>query len=236
MKNSKLAEKHFSETVTLKNGEGRGLHIEQRKFYADDLAAIAQVHIEAFPSSTWTKLGKRVVENYYLWQLTGNHPLVTAEAVYVDGICTGFLVAGLFRDSTSGFISLNRKLLAGKVLFKPYLLFDQGFRESFYAGCRLLKNYIRRKNKKQTIKETSNDENKSYGILAIAVSPHCQGLGIGKILMRTAENTAVSMGFKKMNLTVNPSNEQAIKFYERLSWERKPANEKWKGLMEKQLL
>jgi hypothetical protein len=39
-----------------------------------------------------------------------------------------------------------------------------------------------------------------------------------------------------MHLTVSPSNEKAIRFYEKLGWVRETDNGTWRGLMSKHLL
>jgi len=54
----------------------------------------------------------------------------------------------------------------------------------------------------------------SYGILSIAIDPHYQGLGIGKMLMEHAEAIAREKGFCEMDLTVGPQNKRTIDFYE----------------------
>jgi ribosomal protein S18 acetylase RimI-like enzyme len=74
-----------------------------------------------------------------------------------------------------------------------------------------------------------------FGILAIAVHPQRQGLGIGKLLMAEAENLARRQGFEEMGLSVNPGNRQAVEFYERLNWIRFSKDSVWKGQMKKSL-
>lgn len=76
----------------------------------------------------------------------------------------------------------------------------------------------------------------SFGILSIAVSNDFQGFGIGKKLMLDAEEEAAKCGYKIMNLTVHPSNENAVRFYEKLKWEKiSRENKAWKGQMVKKL-
>ncbi len=235
MKNTERTEQtlHRKDDKFINNGD-KPVNIRQKELTVDDLDDVARVHIEAFPDSAWTKLGTQVVKRYYHWQITGPHPQVLARTIYVDDDCAGFLVAGLFVASTSGFLSLNRFLLAQKVLLKPWLLFNPKFRQGFHSGYRLLKKYSPKKIEAKRNK--AKKEEKKFGILAIAVSPKYQGYGIGKILMQTAEETAVSSDFKKMDLTVNPSNTQAIKFYERLNWRKVTVKNEWLGTMEKDII
>ncbi len=72
-----------------------------------------------------------------------------------------------------------------------------------------------------------------FGILAIAVHPQRQGLGIGKLLMDQAEAEARRYGYQEMDLTVSPRNRQAIQFYERLNWKKFSKDSVWKGEMRK---
>ena len=77
---------------------------------------------------------------------------------------------------------------------------------------------------------------RQFGILAIAVHPDFQGLGVGQALMAHAESVARIQQFPQMQLSVAPDNQQAVRFYERLGWQRivKPGHE-WKGDMIKPL-
>jgi ribosomal protein S18 acetylase RimI-like enzyme len=75
----------------------------------------------------------------------------------------------------------------------------------------------------------------SYGILAIAVDPRRQGLGLGQILMDDAEDHAVELGFERMDLTVNPENVGGVRFYERLNWKKFYRDGMWKGVMTKDI-
>lgn len=236
MKNAEQAEEFSVRTINRKADQQFTVNTECRQLTVGNLDDIVRVHIEAFPESAWTKLGSRVVKNYYHWQITGPHPLVTAEAAYLGGDCAGFLVAGLFCGSTGGFISANRYLLAGKTLMKPWLLLNPEFRGSFQNGWRILKKQLRRNRAEPKRDVAENIVTKSYGILAIAVSPRFQGCGVGKMLMETAEKTAVLHGFEKMDLSVNPSNTQAVRFYKRLNWKKTTiGNGRWTGVMEKSL-
>lgn len=191
------------------------------------------IHRSAFPESAWTKLGRRVVEEYYLWHLLGSHPLVWAIGAFVDHKCVGFCISGVFSASTSGFLSKNRNLLIAHLALKPWLIFDPVFFEKLRSGKNLLKRF-KAKNR-VPIDNVPARVVDSFGILAIAVAPSSQGLGIGQILMNDAENAAINHDFGKMDLTVNPSNLGAIRFYENLGWVRRFENHTWKGTMVKEI-
>ena len=200
----------------------------------EHLNEITKVHLSSFSDSALTKLGGDVVRQYYLWQLDKSHEKVRAVMAMVGNDCAGFSFSGVFKDSTSGFVDKNKTLLAKKVISRPWLVFNPLFRDRLLFGMRLLKNFNGRKKSSRDVQRKDN-QTKSFGILAIAVSPAHQKLGIGKILMLDAENEAVKAGFERMHLTVSPTNEKAIRFYENLGWTKSLKDGVWKGSMIKML-
>lgn len=195
----------------------------------DDLIKIAQVHINSFPESALTKLGVSIIERYYLWQLTGPHEKVRPVGAFVGQNCAGFSFSGAFNGSTSGFINRNKMFLVKEVLTRPRLVFNSLFRRRLYSGVKLLWRFTKKKQSANAAVKT--EKLKSYGILSIAVSTDYQKFGIGNMLMLDAENEAVKCGYKRMHLTVSPDNEKAIRFYEKLSWQKSAPDESWKGSM-----
>jgi GNAT superfamily N-acetyltransferase len=76
---------------------------------------------------------------------------------------------------------------------------------------------------------------RSFGIQAIAVNAEVQGKGVGKLLMKAAEEAARSLGFKRMHLTVHVNNSQAIAFYGSTGWEKEIVHGRWNHVMRKSL-
>jgi ribosomal protein S18 acetylase RimI-like enzyme len=204
-----------------------------RKLEIEDLPQIAVVHINSFPESALTRLGASIVERYYLWQLTGPHEKVHAVGAFVAGDCAGFSFSGKFSGSTSGFIKQNKMFLAKKVLLRPRLLFNPLFQKRLTEGVKLLAKFSRKKPARQN----SDDQPRisEYGILSIAVSGKYQKSGIGQMLMLDAENEALKYGYREICLTVHPDNKKAVRFYEKLDWQKFPPNDLWRGAMIKLL-
>ncbi len=196
-----------------------------------DLAAVAAVHVEGFPESAITLLGQEAVRRYYEWQLLGPHDAIALGAL-MDGEVVGFCFGGIFRGATSGFLRRNQQFLTWRVLTHPWLVTNPLFRERLLSGLRLVKKSFDRKSSAPQLKIPRTS---SFGILAIAVSPQSQGLGVGKLLMRESEQAALRLGFRTMNLTVHPDNAQAIRFYESLDWEKVTNEGAWNGTMRKLL-
>ncbi|NOT49401.1 MAG: GNAT family N-acetyltransferase [Acidobacteria bacterium] len=195
----------------------------------NDLPQVARVHIDAFPDSALTKLGPTVVEQYYLWQLTGPHKKVRATGAFVADECSGFSFSGIFNGSTSGFLHKNRLLLIRRVLKHPNLFVNSSFLKRLGEGVRLLAR-VSRKKPGSKLPERAKLK---YGILSIAVSPHFQQLGIGQLLMHDAEKEALKYGYREICLTVHPANTKAVRFYERQNWQQFRTNELWNGAMTK---
>lgn len=197
-----------------------------------DLPAIAAVHLRAFPRSALTALGREAVRRYYAWQFTGPHDAVALGA-WIDDDLAGFCFGGIFRGAASGFVKKNRTYLAVRVLARPWLIASPIFRERAATAARALGPL--RSRRPGSGSSTPARPRKSFGILAIAVCPRRQRLGIGSALMDACEVIARERGFEQMHLSVHPDNHQAVAFYERLGWERIVESGNWRGAMHKPL-
>lgn len=201
---------------------------------ATNIKEIVDIHCLAFPTSVWTKLGSKVVEKFYLSHFHTSHPIVHAVGAFFEGNCVGFCFSGIYHLRVSQFISDNKISLAIRLAIKPWLLFDTLFFGRLKRGIHILKQFNGKKksaaNQKITLHKT-----KSFGVLVIAVIPDYQRFGIGKLLIKDAEEKALKLGFKQMNLMVNTNNHKGISFYENLNWEKVFVNQIWDGLMIKKL-
>ncbi len=207
-------------------------NVTSRDLAAHDLPSVTTIHMGAFPHSALTRLGREVVRRYYEWQLLGPHDVVALGA-WQGPHLVGFCFGGTFRGATGGFVRKNRVFLTARILIRPWLAIDPMFRGRLSLGTHLL----RVRSKPGPVPTTPSDPPvRSFGILSIAVDPQCQGLGIGKLLMMEAEGVALRKGFRSMNLTVHPTNHQAISFYERLGWARNLNDGSWSGSMCKALV
>ena len=200
-----------------------------RHLTSANLPGVVMVHMEAFPASALSQLGADGVRRYYDWQMK-NAPECVILGVFSTGTLRAFCFAGVFHGALSGFLAQNRTFLAWRVLTHPWLLAGRLFRDRLSLASRLLSG------RGSGIPPVSTVFEKSFGILAIAVSPREQGRGLGKILMDETEREARIREYRAMHLSVNPANAAAIVFYERLGWQRQSATDgKWYGLMTKEL-
>lgn len=203
-----------------------------RELDENDLDAVASVHIKAFEGRALAALGYESVRRYYHSQLTGPHDAVYLGAFQADKL-VGFCFAGVFRGSLYFFLREHKWFLAWRVFTHPWLIFSSFFRERILLALRVLK-FVR--TKPATSPQLMRRSMKSFGILAIAVDPGCQGAGVGKQLMQLSEQIARQRGFEQMHLTVDVKNIGAIKFYEGLGWQKVVADDGvWRGSMSKEL-
>jgi ribosomal protein S18 acetylase RimI-like enzyme len=196
-----------------------------------DLPAIVSIHMAAFAESALTKLGKAAVHRYYEWQFTGPHDL-TVLGAFIENQLVGFCFGGTFHGAMSGFLRKNRRFLIGRVLTHPWFVLNPMFRDRVLKGFKWLPVF---KVVKQSRASPKGPGSRSFGILAIAVGPRHQGLGVGRLLMSRAEETAKVLSFDEMRLTVQPHNQKAVDFYECLRWEKVFKNGVWNGEMKKNI-
>jgi ribosomal protein S18 acetylase RimI-like enzyme len=205
-----------------------------RNLGVQDLPEIVSVHMAGFSDSALTNLGPEAVYRYYQWQLTGPHKKVAALGAFVDDKAAGFCFGGLFQAPMAGFVRKNRGFLIRRIVMHPWLITNPIFRERLALGIQLLKRF--RKVTPGPVDTTLKDSSdKAFAILAIAVDPQYQGLGVGKRLMKKAEEMANEWQFQQMRLSVHPENHQAVGFYKSLGWEEYSDNGVWNGKMIKPL-
>lgn len=194
------------------DGDPAGLVTDD--LHQDDLEAMADLHVAAFPRSELSRLGHEAVRRQYRWQLDGPHDL-TAVAARSDGVLVGFLLGGLFRGSTSGFITHERWFLAGRVLRHPAVLVRRSGRRVVGIAARLL---ARRDH--AVPEQADRVPAGSFGVLVVAVDPASHRRGVGASLLRVAEERARGAGFERLHLTLHPGNVAALSFYTDQGWHR----------------
>ncbi|MGH7721176.1 MAG: GNAT family N-acetyltransferase [Gemmatimonadaceae bacterium] len=194
-----------------------------------DLGTVARIHRDAFPRSALGALGSEAVRRYYHWQLVGPHDALALGALLDDAL-VGFCFAGVFRGALSGFVRANRAFLIWSVVRRPWLLTSPLLRERVRLAVRSGRPPSGRVVADRGVPREGDG---SFGVLSIAVDPRFSGRGIGTTLMDGAEGAARSRGFASMSLTVEPHNEQAVRFYEHLGWTRALREGMWNGMMTK---
>lgn len=207
-----------------------------RQIEPSHLSQVATVHLAAFSDSALTKLGREAVRRYYEWQIIGPHDGLNIGA-FVGGDLVGFCFGGIRRGALGGFLERNRAFLIRRVMTHPWLLTNPLFRErAQFAVKRLFGRFItKRKQAPQLAAVNVVQQVPAFGILSIAVDPKYQGHGASQLLMEYSETEARKRGFARMHLTVHPSNTRAVRFYEKMGWQRDTVDGEWEGSMSKVL-
>jgi ribosomal protein S18 acetylase RimI-like enzyme len=205
-----------------------------RYLTVDDLPQITEIHLAAFPDSALTKLGSEAVRRYYEWQIVGPHDAVNI-GIFDQDTLLGFCFGGVFRGALGGFLEKNRSFLIQRILTHPWLLLNPLFRERVHFAMEQIYNrvFVRTLKAVKTSAELETTPAPSFGILSIAVMSKQWGSGAAQKLMEETERIAIKRNFARMGLTVHPSNVRAVRFYEKMGWQRALHNGVWTGSMVK---
>jgi ribosomal protein S18 acetylase RimI-like enzyme len=201
----------------------------------DDLPHVARVHCAAFPQAAISRLGQEAVRRYYEALMNGPHETVGLAAFEADGELRGFCFVGVRHEAESAYLRQNLVFVLGRIARKPWLLLDSFFFNRLLSGVRLLLPRRERRPAHVAMPVDSPPPRPSYGIQVIMIDPAHQRKGYGKRLMEAAEQFAATRGHDYIELSVFTDNAKAISFYEKTGWKRKIRNERWDGLMSKQL-
>lgn len=179
--------------------------ISIRKASFDDIEAIVSIHQDAFKDFFLSSLGRSFLKLYYTSFLNSGGGVVFCATK--DNELVGFSACSYV---SSGFnVSLIKKNLFKYGIETIRLLFTKPG-----ALVRLVRNL----NKESS--DTAINDNGHYAELySIAVSPLCQGEGVGKLLLKTTENDVVNHNDKISLTTDYYNNDKTISFYRALGYE-----------------
>lgn len=182
-----------------------GNNIIIRKATLDDVDAIVSIHQDAFKDFFLTSLGRRFLKLYYHTFINcGKGCVFCAQK---DNQIMGFSACSYV---SRGFnFSLIKKNVFKYGIEAIILLFTKPG-----SLIRLAKNIN---------KESSDSKVKDNGLYAelysIAVSPLCQGEGVGKQLLLTTENDVLNHNYQVSLTTDYYNNDKTIAFYKALGYE-----------------
>lgn len=195
--------------------------IDIRPLTERDLPAAVDIYLAANPKSLLTAFGSKQVLHYLSWQLKAKH-MAAATAAEIGGELAGILLL-VKNNDLPNYLKQNKWFLLrgfmrnSNILFTP--LFGRRAKQCIRCLVRPPKSWTRQPG--------------TVRVLCIAVHPKYQGSGIGSKLLRAAEESALSGGHERAELTVNPTNLSAIRFYERYGWTKSTVDGHWTGAMQK---
>jgi ribosomal protein S18 acetylase RimI-like enzyme len=187
-----------------------------------DLPQLAQCHTRAFPGSLSSHQGPGFVMKMLEWYIMAERGVmfhVMADGQIV-GYCGGIrihepgLPGAVTSISQHSFWAFVRAYLK-----KPWLiLHPENLKRRGYIARNILIR-LRPKKARTSISQATREEFRtSWGLVVIGVAPDCQGRGIGGRMLREFERLAHLDGVDRIQLSVKPANQQAIRSYKRNGW------------------
>lgn len=214
-----------------------------REIRYEDLDDVTRIHIASFSDRALSQLGKGAVKRYYQFlfiDFLQSYPIC---AVANGNTLAGFCFVGVYSGSFSGFLRIHKWYLAGHIFSHPWLMFNPIVREQISLSLKTLKSILKSKfyrRPRQTVVANKHlseypPMQKPWGILSIAVDPAYQRRGVAEAMMRFVENILKDKGITSLNLSVHTDNSPAVRFYEKMGWEKVPPGDGWNGKMIKWL-
>jgi ribosomal protein S18 acetylase RimI-like enzyme len=214
-----------------------------RELLYEDIDNVSRIHIASFSDRALSQLGRGAVKRYYEFLFTNflqSYPICAEEN---GNTLVGFCFAGVYSGSFSGFLRKHKWYLAGQIISHPWLFFNPIVREQASLALKTLRSFFMSKfyrRPRHTIVTNkpspgSPERHKPWGILSIAVDPAFQRRGVAEAMMRFIENMLKEKGIESMHLSVHTDNSPAVRFYEKMGWEKMPFGEEWQGKMMKRL-
>lgn len=202
-----------------------------------DLTAIAQCHKIVFPNSLTSKMGEHYLSKIFSWYLSTDKAFLFFLQLegQVIGYAGGILVDGTLAHGSASSMTqhtFNHAIIA--LLQRPWLLLHPDFLSRYALFARNIVTRIKNKLNSTEVRSAPVPPEPYAGLVVIGVHPAFQGKGYGSSLLQEFEKIVVQNGFKKMILTVNSDNTQAIKSYQRNGWDIKNSDQKSTS-MEKRL-
>jgi len=196
---------------------------EVRPITRNDLDAVTQLHLIAFPSSDLTRAGHGVVRRYYETQWERPERSRLLAGIWDDGRLAAFICSGDLGDALPRFLRRHRWYLVRSYAAKPWLLLGRETlgRLRAAAGIRALR--------------SEGARGPRYRVLAIATHPDFRGRGYAQRLLRAAEDEAKNAGESEIGLTVETDNADAVGLYIGRGWEPMHEGATWGGSMRKTL-
>lgn len=186
-----------------------------------DLVAIAKCHQKTFPDALTSKMGVRYLSRIFSWYLSTDKAFLffLRDNDQVVGYAGGMLVDGTLAHGSASSLTQHTFNDAIKaLLIRPWLLLHRDFISRYTLFTRNIVTRLLNKFRKTEIRSAAAPKEPHVGLVVIGVDPKFQGKGYGTMLLQEFERQTVQYGFKKMTLSVNANNIQAIRSYSRNGW------------------
>lgn len=201
------------------------------------LMRIAQCHYDVFPRSLTSRMGVKYLSKIFSWYLSTDKAFLffVEEGGNVVGYAGGMIVDGTLAHGSASSLTqhtFNDSIKA--LLMRPWLFFHPEFVSRYALFARNIFTRIRNKFRKSEVRSAVKPVEPYAGLVVIGVHPTFQGKGYGSAILVEFEKQTSQYGLKRMLLTVNADNAQAIASYKRNGWYTLNATPKYVS-MEKRL-
>lgn len=179
---------------------------------ASDMTAVADVHSVCFPNNFSTRLGKKLLSEYYL-EFYNEAPHLFLVCENDDGKMCGFVMGYVLgrTNAVSGFMKKNRIAMGMKVL-GLLICFDK-------LAWRKVKNTLSRKKKDESSDTPVIDKTGEGDLLSICVTDEMKGSGAAVEMVNRYNAVLREHGHKICYLTCETSNPRGLAFYKKLGYE-----------------
>lgn len=185
------------------------------------LANVALVHMNAFPNSLSSLLGKKYCIKMLEWYLISSNAFLYHLEIdsKIVGYCGGKVAGSHGSGSTTAMLQYTFLEAIKSMILRPWLFFHQSLISNYAIIINniLIKFKIKKKKTKYINKKKINNF-LEVGLVVIGVKKNKQGLGYGSKLLIEFEKKSKSLGARKICLSVKSSNTKAIKSYSRNGW------------------
>lgn len=176
-----------------------------RKASLDDVNAIVSIHQEAFEDFFLSSLGRSFLELYYSSFINSEEGVVFCATK--DNVLVGFSACSYVSRGFNTSLIKKNFFRYGIESFRLLLTKPR-------ALVRLVKNL-----NKESADTSVNDKGQYAELYSIAVSPLCQGEGVGKLLLTSTESDVVNHNNQISLTTDYYNNGKTIAFYKALGYE-----------------
>ena len=178
-----------------------------------DLPVVCDVHAKSFPESFSTRLGKKLLANYY-YEFYREAPHLFLVCENDEGKMCGFVMGYVLgkTNAISNFMKKNRLRMGMKVL-GLLLCFDK-------LAWRKVKNTLfKKKTPEQAQSAPVIDKTGEGDLLSICVTEDMRGTGAAVEMVNSYNRVLLEHGHKVCYLTCETSNPRGLAFYRKLGYE-----------------
>lgn len=184
-----------------------------RQMNQSDLDSVTRIHMNKFPGSRSTKLGKPFVKKMYQW-FVKHHPYLSLVAE-VEGNIVGFMVGSIGGYGRNIFRYSIFQIIWG-LISHPGIIFQK---DTYTLWSSFIKGLIPYSQKNPKKENTNTDSPAINAALSsMAVSDGFQGKGIGRALVLTVEAHALELGANSSTHSIEKKNLAAQHLLKSCGW------------------